>query len=252
VELTLGVVPVDKPKITWSSDISFWLNRSKVTSLDVPPFTPPSAGFGPTLATFFIEQGKSATQIIGISPTSNPENPDPNKQDTVWGNAEPKFTMSFDETVTFLKNFSFEVVGFWKYNFQVINLTQLLFDLDGTSPDYDDHTIKDAQFNPDGTLSNAQVRIASLGASSKYFVQQAGYFRFAQIGLFYNIPIHGTSQTVKAVRVGISANNFFTITKYASYDPEVNNFGINGIATGVEVNPYPSSRQIYGHVSVTF
>ena len=252
VELTLGVVPIDKPNISWSSNISFWLNRSRVETLSVPAFPPPSGGFGTTLASFFIEQGKSATQIIGISPTSNPENPDPNRQDTIWGNAEPKFTMSFDESVTFLKNFSFEIIGFWKDDFQVINLSQLLFDLDGTSPDYDAHTLKDPLLNPDGTLSNAQVRIAALGVTSKYFVQQAGYFRFAQIGLYYNIPLHGTSQTVKAVKVGISANNFFTITNYTSYDPEVNNFGTNGIATGIEVTPYPSSRQIYGHVSVTF
>ena len=52
------------------------------------------------------------------------------------------------------------------------------------------------------------------------------------------------------MRVGVSANNLLTITPYSSYDPEVNNFGTQPVATGVEVTPYPSSRQFLFHVNV--
>jgi TonB-dependent starch-binding outer membrane protein SusC len=238
VELQLTVVPVQKTNFTWTSNIAFWLNRATITQLDVPDFDAPSGGFGVTLGTFHIQQGASATQIIGISPT-NP--------DTVWGNGEPKFTMSFDEQFDFLKNFSLTVDGYWKYDFQDINLSQLLFDLDGTSPDFDAHTL-----DPSGQLPNGLFRVSELGVTSAPFIQDAGYFRITQIGLYYRVPLKEGGKVVKGLRFGVSLNNYFTFTKYSSYNPDVNNFGVNGIASGVEVTPYPASREIYGHVSIDF
>jgi TonB-dependent starch-binding outer membrane protein SusC len=54
---------------------------------------------------------------------------------------------------------------------------------------------------------------------------------------------------IKAFRIGISANNYFTKTKYKSYDPEVSNFG-TGFSTNVDVMPYPSSKRATLHLSV--
>ncbi|MDX1636532.1 MAG: hypothetical protein R3281_01095 [Balneolaceae bacterium] len=50
----------------------------------------------------------------------------------------------------------------------------------------------------------------------------------------------------------MSPINPFTITPYGSYDPEVSNFGNQPIGRGVEVTPFPSSRQFYAYLNIEF
>ncbi len=51
--------------------------------------------------------------------------------------------------------------------------------------------------------------------------------------------------------VGVSLNNYITITKYKGYDPEVSNFGA-GFSTGVDVDPYPATKRADFHISLDF
>jgi TonB-linked SusC/RagA family outer membrane protein len=236
IELGLGVIPVQHENIKWESHISFWKNKSKITKLLVEPFT--YGGFGNTLGTFYIEEGKSATQIVGI-----PNDADGNSK--VWGDAEPDFQMSFANDVTFLKNFTLSFLVHWKQGGENINLTELLTDLGGTSFDFD------ADDDGDGNV-NGHQRVDSLGATASIFVQNATYVRIREIGLYYNVPSKNLTKFVKGIKIGVSANNYFTWTKYKSYDPEVSNFGINGISSGVEVTPFPSAKRIFFHLSVDF
>src|SRR5205814_1853795 len=122
-----------------------------------PAFT--YGGFGNTLGTFYLEQGKSATQIVGI-----PKNAEGHQ--TVWGDAEPDFQMSFLNEFTVLKNFSLTVFIHWKQGGDNINLTELLTDLGGTSFDYDS--------DDDGNgRVNGKQRVDSLGTSASIFVQKS-------------------------------------------------------------------------------
>ena len=63
VELGLNARPVQTKKITWNTSVNFWLNRSMVTRLTIPSV--PQGSFGYVLGSFQIQQGKSATQILG-------------------------------------------------------------------------------------------------------------------------------------------------------------------------------------------
>jgi hypothetical protein len=56
---------------------------------------------------------------------------------------------------------------------------------------------------------------------------------------------------VKSITVGASLNNYITITKYKGYDPEVSNFG-TGFSSGIDIDPYPSSKRAALHVSFNF
>jgi hypothetical protein len=56
---------------------------------------------------------------------------------------------------------------------------------------------------------------------------------------------------IKAISIGASLNNYITITKYKSYDPEVSNFG-TGFSSGVDITPYPSSKRAAFHLSLNF
>ena len=232
VEISLNAQPVSEKNIKWTSTTNFWMNRSKITRLTIPPVV--LGAFGNTLGTFKIEEGKSATQIVGIDGANGV---------VKLGDAEPKFQMNFFNELTFMKNFSLRFLLHWKYKGDNINLSELLTDLGGTSPDFD--ADKNGNNIPDG-----QDRINSLGTTARIFVQDAGYFRLREIGLYYTVPKIPVS-FVKGLRVGVSANNYWTRTNYKNYDPEVSNFG-TGFSTNVDVMPFPSSKRATFHLTVDF
>lgn len=240
VELGMNAVPVQTKKITWNTSVNFWLNRSKVTSLSIPPI--PQGSFGYVLGSFQIEQGKSATQIVGL-----------NGQGVgVLGDAEPKFQMSTYNEVTFFGKLSLRFLIHWKQGGDNINLTSLENDFGGTSPDYDQVTNKLG-------VPDAVYRIMQIGTDAHIFVQDASYLRLREAGLYYTfdkIPGH----VVKSVKLGVSLNNYVTITHYKSYDPEVSNFGFGsnqqgqatGLSTGVDVDPYPATKRAEFHIAINF
>jgi len=240
VELGVNALPIESRNVTWNTSVNFWLNRSKVTRLIIPPI--PQGSFGYVLGSFQIEQGKSATQIVGLNGSGV----------GVLGNAEPKFQMSTYNEVTFFRKLSLRFLVNWKYGGDNINLTSLENDFGGTSVDYDKVTNKLG-------VPDAVYRIMQIGTSARIFVQDASYLRLREVGLYYSfdkIPGH----VVKNIRVGVSLNNYITITKYKSYDPEVSNFGFGstqqglstGLSTGVDVDPYPASKRADLHISISF
>src|SRR4030095_9357932 len=122
-----------KENFNWFNQTNFWLNRSEVTRLDIPYFA--VGAFGATLGTYYIQQGASATQIVGIGPTSGEDTTDNGL--VVWGNSEPDFQVSFLEELKW-KSWELSFLIHWKKGGDNINLSSLLTDIFGTSPDYDD------------------------------------------------------------------------------------------------------------------
>ena len=67
VEIGMNAQPVSAKNVKWNTSVNFWFNRSKVTKLTIPPVI--LGVFGTSLGTFQIEEGKSATQIVGKDAT---------------------------------------------------------------------------------------------------------------------------------------------------------------------------------------
>ncbi|MEZ4805846.1 MAG: SusC/RagA family TonB-linked outer membrane protein [Flavobacteriales bacterium] len=237
VEIGLGAIPVTGEQLRWETKVAWWTNTSEVRKLSTPAFTP-NGSFGNSLGTFFVEEGRSATQIVGV--TGNVLE-DGTPEIGVLGDAMPDFQMSFWNEVTIRRNLALRVFVHWKQGGDNINLTEFLTDLGGTSPDFDE----DANGNG---VADGIDRLSDAGA--QHFVQDASYVRVRELGLYYTFPDKARGKVLKGMRVGVSLNNCFTFTKYKSYDPEVSNFGINGINTGVEVAPYPSSKRAFLHIAV--
>ncbi|HKK45719.1 MAG TPA: SusC/RagA family TonB-linked outer membrane protein [Balneolaceae bacterium] len=276
IEVSLDLLPVNTSNLRWNSTLNFWRNRSKVTDLPVPPFDLEAGGFSTTLGNYRIEQGQSATQIVGSDPEVDNNgnlvyrdangNVVPEGQGSLsiitkkLGDGEPDFQMSWNNDFKIAKSLTFNFLLHWKQGGDNLNLTQLLFDLNGTTHDYDDQDLKIADFRLQAAgitsdATNAQKRLALLGISASQFVQDASYLRLREIGLYYDLPVSAISalgNTVRRIRIGASATNLFTITNYDSYDPEVSNFGNQPISRGVEVTPYPSSKQYYLHLNIDF
>jgi TonB-linked SusC/RagA family outer membrane protein len=234
IELALNINPVSTRDFFWNHRLSFWKNTSEVTRLDIPAFN--LGAFGAGLGTYRIEQGKSATQIVGTSDEGL----------TVLGDAEPDFQMSFLNSLNY-KGLEFSFLIHWKKGGENINLSTLLSDFGGTSHDYDDTSL-----DPDGMLNNGDYRISSfLSGNPAPFVENAGYVRLREVGLFYNIP-RSVFKDLVGLKVGFSGTNLLNFFDYNSYDPEVSNFGSGDLSTGVEVLPFPSSKRFNFLVSASF
>ncbi len=238
LEMGLTTSPVQRDNFSWDSRTTFWLNRALVTELRVPPYN--TGAFGATLGTYRIEEGKSPTQLVGITD-------DPNDEDgiAVFGDAEPDFQMSFWNSLTY-DNWELSFLFHWKKGGDNINLTTLLTDIFGTSPDYDDKTL-----DPSGQLTNGEYRLAALGVTAAPWIEDASYLRLREVGLFYRIP-RAKLNDVCSLKVGLSGRNVLNFFKYNSYDPEVSNFGSNAISNNVEVTPYPSAKSYFFTIRASF
>lgn len=244
IELSLRAQVIKTNTFEWNSSVNWWRNQGVVTRLDVPAFN--VGAFGATLGTFRIEEGKSPTQIVGIDPDG-----DPQTGLKVLGDATPDFQMGWQNFLSY-RNWELSFLWHWKKGGDAINLTFLLFDLSRTSPDYDDRDL-----DPTGQLNNGDYRISQLGNSAAVFVEDASYVRLREMGLFYNFKQQQLSGLfgngfVRGIRLGVSAYNLLNFFRYRSYDPEVSNFGQDGISSVVDVAPFPSARRVYFHVGFRF
>jgi len=241
VEIGINAVPVSNKDLRWNFQLNWWKNTAKVTRLDVPAFN--DGAFGATLGTYRIEQGKSPTQLVGIGDST--DKVDPGSGLAVFGDAEPDFNFSWANTVTW-RNFELSVLMHWKQGGENVNLSTLLSDIFGTSPDFDDKSL-----DPSGRLTDGNYRLSILGVTARPWIEDASYFRVREIGLMYHLPATWF-KNIARVKVGFSGRNLINVFSYNSYDPEVSNFGIDAISSNVEVTPFPSAKSFYFTIAATF
>ena len=244
IEIGLTANVINKNNFTWNSTVRWWKNKSEVTKLDVPSFT--TGGFAASLGTYLIKEGESATQLVGTYIAADCNDCDPDGDGfAVYGNAEPDFQMSWMNQLSY-KNFDLTFLWHWKQGGDAINLTTLLYDLAGTTWDYDDTGL-----DPSGTLSNGDYRASQAFANPAPLIEDAGYIRLREIGLFYTLPDNIVPQ-LDEIKVGFSGRNLINIFDYNSYDPEASNFGNNVLANTVEVTPYAASKFVNFHLNIKF
>lgn len=230
IEVGLNIDAFNNERFSWNSGIQFWFNRSEITRLDVPAFPQPGAGFGLGLGTFYIQQGQPVTQLVG----------NVNGTPTQIGNVEPDFQISFNNNFTIAKNLDVGFLIHWKEGGENINLSKLLSDLGGVTADLD---------TPEG-----QTR-ASLGFVPERFIEPAAYMRLREAAIYYTLPentFSWMSQDISSIKLGLTGRNLLTITDYSSYDPETSVNGGGGLSSGIEVTPYPNSRQFLFSLNVNF
>ena len=237
IEITGAVTPISTGDATWISRATFSRNVSVITKLPVPMFS--TGGFGESLGAFRIEEGKSATQIVGRT-----RNADGTKSVVQLGDAAPDFQMSFANEFNWS---AFRLYGLvdWKKGGDIINLTEFLYDAAGNAKDYS----LDAN-------SGGQLRFNRWAQGyTKEYVQDGSYVKVREISLSYRLPsatMRYFGGRARSARLELSGRNLFTNTPYRGLDPEVSNFGNQAIARNIDVAPYPPSRSYFFSVDVEF
>jgi TonB-linked SusC/RagA family outer membrane protein len=233
VELAAAVAPIQTADVSWLFRTTFAANRSKVTELPVPPFE--TGGFGVALGAFRVEEGKSATQIVG-----NDTLADGSSIVRKIGDANPDFRMGFNSDLTW-RSLGFRFLVEWQQGSEVVNLTTLLYDFGQVSKDY-------AVPIPGTDETVGERRLAGFGVRTANYLEDASYVKLREVALSYDLPRAWLTRFwggARSARVTLSGRNLFMITPYDGLDPEVSNFGNQAIARNIDVAPYPPSRQIY-------
>ncbi|WP_090495504.1 SusC/RagA family TonB-linked outer membrane protein [Myxococcus virescens] len=231
VEAMVQVTPV-RGGFEWTSGATFALNRSRVTDLPVPAFL--AGGFGTGLGAFLIEEGATATQIVGNDGVDENGRPIVRK----IGDTEPTFRMSFTNNLKY-RDFSLSFLFDWQQGSDVINLTRYIYDSAGTSPDF---------------TTGGRERLARRRTQASAYLEDASFLKLREVTFMYQLPKDWVSMVpaVKSARLSLSGRNLITLTGYSGLDPEVSNFGNQAVARNVDVAPFPPSRSFWTSIDVGF
>ncbi|CAN5418361.1 TonB-dependent receptor [soil metagenome] len=260
VELMLNATPIRKKDFTWTTTLNLSHNKNEITSLQNPYSTGDSIlyvgprGAGTTGATIqILKVGKPIGQFFsfdyqgknqaGLSQflkkdgtiTTGPSN----GTDYFYvGDAQPKILAGWSNTVTY-KRFDFNVFVRGVFGNKIFNITRanLSYTQNATTNNLSSYVTTDDK-----------VSDAKNNFYSTRYIESGNYIRLdnATLGYRVNANIKGISN----MRVYLSAENLFTITKYTGIDPEINQ---GGIAPGVDNNNFfPKTRVVIVGLNVSF
>ncbi|HLK31412.1 MAG TPA: TonB-dependent receptor, partial [Puia sp.] len=260
VELSISGIVIQGSDFSWTTNLNFAHNKNEITKLTNPLFIggdsvnvadPEGSGQsgryvqllkeGHPLGQFFTFKyaGKNAQGISQWykhdgSLTTSPSN----GTDYFYaGDAQPKLLIGFANTFKYKNldlNFSLRGV----FGNKIMNATRAVLFSPATAAST--NILKDV-------ANESPLDVLDYTYSTR-FIESGNYVRLDNATLGYNF--RKVSQYIKSLRVYVSANNLFVITKFTGIDPEVNQ---GGIAPGVDYNNfYPKTRSFLLGVNVSF
>ena len=231
LELGLGLNPTNLVKLgglNWNLHMTYYTNESEVTELTVDPYN--YGGFATFLGTYRIEKGLSPTSIVGADY-------DADGNHIELGNENPDYRLSFRNSFSF-GPLSLSFLIDHKEGGHAINLANLIYDLGGTTADYEENG----------------SRMAVLGGGSTApYVESTTYTALRDLSLTYALPGSLTeSFGLDNVQLGLALRNWWMDSKYTGLSPEVSQFGNEAVGGSVDTNPFPLSKSMYLTLSMGF
>jgi TonB-linked SusC/RagA family outer membrane protein len=88
--------------------------------------------------------------------------------------------------------------------------------------------------------------------SSSFYVEKGDYMRIRNIVLGYNIPFNiiNKMKVFQNIKVYVSVQNLYTITRYSGFDPEIGS--TNPLQEGIDNGIYPVPRTFMAGINVSF
>lgn len=168
---------------------------------------------------------------------------------TVIGNALPKFTYSWNTTVSY-KNWDLNLLfngvqgnDIWNFTRATMNTGYVPTDvavLDRWSP------ANENSGYPEFSNSNRNEE------QSDRWLENGSYLRLSNLTLGYTFNQLKRNTFVQEAKLYVSAQNLFTITKYSGYNPESNTSGSSDTAFGYDASGYPAIRSFMVGVKFAF
>lgn len=159
------------------------------------------------------------------------------------GNPYPKFSYGLSYNMTW-KNFDLNLFFQGVYGNKIFNGLKLIsLNPGGVGQNYNmDREILNA-WSPQNTDTNIPRLVhgdpsGNYSKVSDFYVEDGSFLRLKNFTLGYSLPDSLYEKlNINKLRIYVTANNLFTITKYSGFDPEV---GMNDY--GIDVGRYPQGR----------
>ena len=279
IEATLSTKNYVGENFKWSTDVVFSYNKNNAVDINSKtPIITASGGLNSTFAQIMAgypvnvfygyvtdgifqnqaEVDAHAVQMPGSSSTTSTSPGDirfkdlnndgviNDKDRTIIGNPNPKFTFSLNNTFTY-KNFDLTIFLQGSYGNDILNANRMYTEAmsviqnqsiavlgrwtgEGTS-----YTMPRAVFGDPNQNSRVSDR----------YVEDGSYIKVKNINLSYTLPKGVFGENLNMVKVFLSAQNLITWTKYSGFDPEV---PVNGIDNGT----YPITRIVSLGLNIGF
>lgn len=278
LELSLNTVNVQSTDFTWSTTFNISFLQNRILALGAanddifpgPNFLnqtnvlrvgqPVGSFFGlerlGTYSTAEADEAKKYGRLPGDLKFKD-QNGDGqiNDQDRVLlGKNIPTGFGTFINTVRY-KNFDLLVDLQFTYGNSVMNLTEHSAQDRTDQANSYTRALTDAWTPDNQNTSIAQVRPSYLSYDTRidsYKVENGSFIRGRNASFGYNFDSDLTKKLgLSRLRVYVSAQNYFLITKYFGYDPETSTF-TNSFSQGIQFFDYPKSRTFTAGLNVSF
>lgn len=161
------------------------------------------------------------------------------------GSPNPDFTYGFTNTFSY-KNFDLSVFFYGSYGGKILDVLE--YQTAGLSSLYQNQLASSANFwTPANPNSNIPAPRAGLGnpnlVMSDRFLESASFLRLQNVRLGYVLPNNWAKRIAMTnLKVYVSGQNLFVITKYPGLDPEVGSFNENPLLMNIDMGRYPTPR----------
>jgi TonB-linked SusC/RagA family outer membrane protein len=259
IEVVISAVPVVSGDFKWRTSLNFSHNSNEVVSLSDEIYkteffrTASVGGKGQSsLQTQIVKPGEAIGTFnlwryagkngSGISTYRKPDGSiiavQPLEADQmIAGSAQPKLIYGWNHSF-FYKNFDLNFLVRGVYGNKVLN---------GTLAQLNNPSDAKLQNIPKFTLGESFNDINAYLVSDRY-LESGSYLRMDNATLGYTIK--PKIQSIKNIRLYLSGNNLFVITKYRGVDPEIN---MGGLTPGIDNNNfYPKTRTFIFGLSANF
>jgi len=161
------------------------------------------------------------------------------------GNPNPDFTYGITNNFTY-KDFDLSVFFYGSYGGKILDALE--YETAGLSGLYQNQLASTANFwTPSNPNSNIPAPRGGLGnpnvVMSNRFLESASYLRLQNLRLGYNLPARWAKYVaMNSLKIYVSGQNLFVITKYPGLDPEVGSFNQNPLLMSIDMGRYPTPR----------
>jgi TonB-linked SusC/RagA family outer membrane protein len=289
IEIGLDGHVIKSKDFNWHSALNFSHNKNEVIDLggieEIRPQYPPGGALSTTyptivrpglpLGTFYgyqfdgiIQNGEDVSNvptagwIKGYTPApgvakfvdQNQDGVVDENDKVVLGNAQPKFTVGFNNSFSYKRwDLSFYIsasYGNKLYNAQRnrLELPSSYFNVSGDLADRWTAT------NASNEIPSA-AEITTLTMDSRY-IEDASYLKLKNLTIGYTLPfrVKGLKQK-SSLRIFATAQNLLTLTKYNGFDPEATRIGNtsyeqSSLYQGVDYGAYPTAKTFLFGVNI--
>ena len=170
-----------------------------------------------------------------------------------FGDPNPKFNMSFINSVSYKNFLSFGVQLDWVYGSHLYNQTKSWMYRDGISSDYANPITIDGQTQAYTAFYRGIYQAGANNGTKDYFYENSSFLRLRNLSVGFDVAKFKTIKGVSKLQLVLSGRNLATKTKYSGYDPEVSSGGSNStFDRGVDHNTIPNTKSYTVGLNVGF